>query len=62
MKRLTIKDIQKMKDEHEPIVMLTAYDATSARVAEAADVPLILVGDTLGMVVQGHDSTIPVTM
>jgi 3-methyl-2-oxobutanoate hydroxymethyltransferase len=62
MKRLTIKDIQKMKDEHEPIVMLTAYDATSARVAESADVPLILVGDTLGMVVQGHDSTIPVTM
>jgi 3-methyl-2-oxobutanoate hydroxymethyltransferase len=62
MKRLTIKDIQKMKDEHEPIVMLTAYDATSARVAEAADMPLILVGDTLGMVVQGHDSTIPVTM
>lgn len=62
MKRLTIKDIQKMKEEHEPIVMLTAYDATSARVAEAADVPLILVGDTLGMVVQGHNSTIPVTM
>jgi 3-methyl-2-oxobutanoate hydroxymethyltransferase len=62
MKRLTIKDIQKMKEEHEPIVMLTAYDATSARVAEAAEVPLILVGDTLGMVVQGHDSTIPVTM
>lgn len=60
--RLTIKDIQKMKEKHEPIVMLTAYDATSARVAEAADVPLILVGDTLGMVVQGHNSTIPVTM
>lgn len=62
MKRLTIKDIQKMKADNEPIVMLTAYDATSARVAEAADVPMILVGDTLGMVVQGHDSTIPVTM
>ena len=62
MKRLTIKDIQKMKEEHEPIVMLTAYDATSARVAQSAEVPLILVGDTLGMVVQGHDSTIPVTM
>jgi 3-methyl-2-oxobutanoate hydroxymethyltransferase len=62
MKRLTIKDIQKMKEEHDPIVMLTAYDATSARIAEAAEVPMILVGDTLGMVVQGHDSTIPVTM
>ncbi|MFW5748397.1 MAG: 3-methyl-2-oxobutanoate hydroxymethyltransferase [Chloroflexota bacterium] len=60
--RLTIKDIQKMKDEGERIAMLTAYDAVSARVAEAAGVPLLLVGDTLGMVVQGHDSTIPVTL
>ena len=62
MKRLTIRDIQKMKDEHEPITMLTAYDATSARLAEQAGVPMLLVGDTLGMVVQGHDSTIPVTL
>jgi 3-methyl-2-oxobutanoate hydroxymethyltransferase len=62
MKRLTIRDIQKMKDEHERIVMLTAYDATSARLAEQAGVPMLLVGDTLGMVVQGHDSTIPVTL
>src|SRR5688572_25449563 len=62
MKRLTIRDIQKMKDEHERIVMLTAYDATSARLAEQAGIPMLLVGDTLGMVVQGHDSTIPVTL
>lgn len=62
MKRLTIRDIQKMKDDHERIVMLTAYDATSARLAEQAGVPMLLVGDTLGMVVQGHDSTIPVTL
>ncbi len=60
--RLTIRDIRKMKTGDVPIVMLTAYDATSARICEAADVPIILVGDTLGMVVQGHDSTIPVTL
>lgn len=62
MPRLTIRDVQKMKDDGERITMLTAYDAVSARIAEAADVPLILVGDTLGMVVQGHDSTIPVKL
>lgn len=62
MTRLTIRDIQKLKDEGEPIVMLTAYDATSARVGEQAGVPVLLVGDTLGMVVQGHDSTLPVTL
>lgn len=60
--RLTIRDIQKMKADKQPITMLTAYDATSARVSEAAGVPMLLVGDTLGMVVQGHDSTIPVTL
>lgn len=62
MTRLTILDFQRMKERNEPIVVLTAYDATSARLAEAAEVPMLLVGDTLGMVVQGHDSTIPVTM
>jgi 3-methyl-2-oxobutanoate hydroxymethyltransferase len=51
-----------MKAAGEPIAMLTAYDATSARLSEAADVPMLLVGDTLGMVIQGHSSTIPVTM
>ena len=60
--RLTIRDIQKMKDQGEPIAMLTAYDATSARISEAAGVPMLLVGDTLGMVMQGHNSTIPVTL
>jgi len=60
--RLTIRDIQKMKTDQQPITMLTAYDATSARVSEAAGVPMLLVGDTLGMVVQGHDSTIPVKL
>ncbi|RMG80312.1 MAG: 3-methyl-2-oxobutanoate hydroxymethyltransferase, partial [Chloroflexi bacterium] len=60
--RVTIRDFQKMKKDGQPIVMLTAYDAMSARVCEAAGVPAILVGDTLGMVVQGHNSTIPVTL
>jgi 3-methyl-2-oxobutanoate hydroxymethyltransferase len=60
--RLTIRDIQKMKDAAEPIAMLTAYDATSAHLSEAAGVPMLLVGDSLGMVIQGHDSTIPVTL
>ena len=60
--RLTLLDIQKMKARGEPITMLTAYDAISARVSEDAGVPMLLVGDTLGMVVQGHDSTIPVRL
>ena len=42
--------------------MVTAYDYTAARIADAADIPIILVGDSLGMVVLGYDSTIPVTM
>jgi 3-methyl-2-oxobutanoate hydroxymethyltransferase len=60
--RITVRDIQKMKDDHEPVVMLTAYDATSARLSEAAGVPMLLVGDTLGMVIQGHEYPIPVTL
>lgn len=60
--RITVRDIQKMKDDAEPIVMLTAYDATSARLSEAAGVPMLLVGDTLGMVIQGHEYPLPVTL
>ncbi|MFZ4826994.1 MAG: 3-methyl-2-oxobutanoate hydroxymethyltransferase [Phototrophicaceae bacterium] len=62
MGRNSIRSIQKLKDDGIPIVMMTAYDATSARLTEAAHIPIILVGDTLGMVVQGHTSTIPVTL
>jgi 3-methyl-2-oxobutanoate hydroxymethyltransferase len=62
MMRLMIRDVLKMKNEGKPLVMLTAYDATSARLAEKSGVPMLLVGDTLGMVVQGHSSTIPVTL
>ncbi|TKC19692.1 3-methyl-2-oxobutanoate hydroxymethyltransferase [Robertmurraya kyonggiensis] len=52
----------KMKNEGEKIVMLTAYDYPSAKLAEQVDVDIILVGDSLGMVVLGYDSTVPVTM
>ncbi|MEO0565153.1 MAG: 3-methyl-2-oxobutanoate hydroxymethyltransferase [Chloroflexota bacterium] len=61
-RRKTVLDIQKMKAAGEPIAMLTAYDVTSARLSERAGVPMLLVGDTLGMVIQGHSSTIPVTL
>lgn len=55
-------DFLKMKNESENIAMLTAYDYPSAKQAEEAGVDVILVGDSLGMVVLGYDSTVPVTM
>jgi 3-methyl-2-oxobutanoate hydroxymethyltransferase len=60
--RITIRDIQKMTDNGEKIAMITAYDAPSARISEAGGAPMLLVGDSLGMVVQGRDSTIPVKL
>lgn len=60
MSRLTIYDIQKLKDAGQPITMITAYDATSAQLAELAEIPMLLVGDSLGMVIQGHESTVRV--
>lgn len=51
-----------MKQEGEKIAMLTAYDASFARILDQQNVDIILVGDSLGMVMQGHDSTVPVTM
>ncbi len=61
-KRVSITDLKAMKKRGERIVVLTAYDYPTARLVEEAGVPLILVGDTLGMVVLGYDTTIPVTM
>ncbi|WP_226666841.1 3-methyl-2-oxobutanoate hydroxymethyltransferase [Metabacillus litoralis] len=55
-------DFMKMKKDKEPISMITAYDFPSAKQAEKAGVDMILVGDSLGMVVLGYDSTIPVTV
>ena len=60
--RVSVRYFQQQKEKGIPIVMLTAYDATMARIAEQAGIPILLVGDTLGMVVQGHDTTVPVTL
>src|SRR5699024_7571509 len=59
---LTHMDLQKMKENNEKIAMVTAYDYPSAKIAESAQVDMILVGDSLGMVVLGYSSTIQVTM
>ena len=61
-RRVTIRDIANMKSRGEKIPILTAYDYTTARLADECGFPIILVGDSLGMVVLGYDSTIPVTM
>ena len=60
--RITITDIKDMKQKKEKIPMLTAYDYVTAKMVDEAGVPLILVGDSLGMVMLGYESTIPVTM
>lgn len=61
-KPVSLNALKKMRSDGEPIVCLTAYDASFARRVDAAGVDLVLVGDSLGMVVQGHDSTVPVEM
>jgi 3-methyl-2-oxobutanoate hydroxymethyltransferase len=61
-KRVTITDLRRMKGAGERIAMVTAYDATMARLVDDAGADAILVGDSLGMVFQGHDSTLPVTL
>jgi len=60
--RYTIQKIQDMKRAGDKITMLTAYDYSTAKIVDEAGVPLILVGDTLGMVVLGYETTVPVTM
>ena len=60
--RVTITQIKEMKQKGEKITMLTAYDYTTAKIIDEVGIPLILVGDSLGMVVLGYESTIPVTM
>ncbi len=61
-KRKTIPDILAMKEAGEKITVLTAYDAAMASLLASVDVDMLLVGDSLGMVVLGYDSTVPVTM
>jgi 3-methyl-2-oxobutanoate hydroxymethyltransferase len=60
--RISINQIKDMKQKGEKITMLTAYDYTTAKIIDEAGIPLILVGDSLGNVVLGYESTIPVTM
>jgi 3-methyl-2-oxobutanoate hydroxymethyltransferase len=60
--RTTLSDIRKMKAAGRRIAMLTAYDYSAARIADRAGVPLLLVGDSLGMVMHGHETTLPVTL
>ena len=62
MPRTTVRDLARMKAQNQKIPMITAYDYTTARLADAAKIPVVLVGDSLGMVVLGYDSTLPVTM
>ncbi len=59
---VNVSTLAKMKAEGEPIACLTAYDASFARLVDEAGTDLVLVGDSLGMVVQGHDTTVPVTV
>lgn len=62
IRRVTTNQLGKMKSKGQPIVALTAYDALIARIFDDAGIDVILVGDSLGNVVQGHETTIPVTL
>ncbi len=59
---VTLATLRRMKAEQKPIVSLTAYDYSMAQAVDAAGVDVVLVGDSLGMVMQGHDSTVPVSL
>ena len=59
---VNVSTLRRMKSEDEPIACLTAYDASYAVLVDAAGTDLVLVGDSLGMVIQGHDTTVPVTV
>ena len=59
---VTLATLNRMKADGEKIAMLTCYDASFAVLLDAADVDVVLVGDSLGMVIQGYDTTVPVTM
>ena len=61
-RRVTVRDLAAAKARGEKWPMLTAYDALTARVFDEAGIPVLLVGDSAGMVVFGHDTTLPVTV
>jgi 3-methyl-2-oxobutanoate hydroxymethyltransferase len=60
--KVTIHTLRQMKERGEKIAMLTAYDATFARLLDEAGADVLLIGDSLGMVIQGHETTLPVTL
>ena len=62
MSKITLSQLQKMKQEGQKIAVMTAYDATFAHLFDTAGIPALLIGDSLGMVVQGHSDTLPVTI
>ncbi len=62
MKAVTLNTLKTMKQQGQKIAVLTCYDATFAKIANQANVDALLIGDTLGMVLQGNDSTLPVTI
>lgn len=62
MPRITLTYLQQLKQQGQPIVVLTAYDACFGTLLDQAGVDVLLVGDSLGMVVQGRDSTLPVSV
>jgi 3-methyl-2-oxobutanoate hydroxymethyltransferase len=62
MPRITVPEFIRFKRDHRKISMVTAYDYPQARLVDSADIEGILVGDSMSMVVQGHDSTLPVTL
>ena len=62
MKPVRVPDLQSMKDRGEKIAVLTAYDFTMARLLDRAGIDVVLVGDSLGMVVLGYETTVPVTL
>ena len=61
-RRRTISDLREMRDRGRSITMITAYDYPTARLVDEAEIPIVLVGDSLGMVVLGYESTLPVTV
>lgn len=60
--KTTVATLQKMKQEHDKIAMITSYDYSMAKLEDQAGMDILLIGDSLGMVMLGYDSTLPVTM
>lgn len=62
MSRITIRDIEAMKSNNEKVVMVTAYDYGASRIADSLNIPILLVGDSLGNVILGYPNTVPVKL